>query len=57
MFNTALGGYVLLYLIFITVSFFRLNREYLHFINMEFEMQKLRSEYETRKINHHHTAK
>lgn len=45
MFNTALGGYVLLYLIFITVSSFRLNREFLRFLNMEYELRRLELEY------------
>jgi hypothetical protein len=36
--NSALGGFVLLYFIFITASSFRLNRQFTYYIDIEFQM-------------------
>lgn len=44
LFNSALGGYVLLYLTFTLISSFRLNGQYRHYMNMEFKLRKLLEE-------------
>lgn len=45
-YNSALGGFVLLYLFFISVSSFRLNRQYRRYMDMEYRLYKLQKEYD-----------
>ncbi|MGK0297092.1 MAG: hypothetical protein ACI9XC_000693 [Gammaproteobacteria bacterium] len=40
-YNSALGGFVLLYSIFIFASSFRLNKQYTYYIDIEYQMIKL----------------
>ena len=47
MYNTFLGGFVLLYLAFITISSFRLNNQYRYYMDMEYRLQSLQQEHET----------
>jgi len=41
-YNSALGGFVFIYFIFITASSIRLNKQYIYYINIEFEMIMLK---------------
>jgi hypothetical protein len=43
-YNSALGGFVLLYLLFITASSFLLNNQYRHFINLQYRLYRLEQE-------------
>lgn len=45
-YNSALGGFVLLYLLFITMSSFRLYNQYFHYIKIQHRFHKLKNEYE-----------
>jgi len=49
LFNSALGGYVLLYLMFIVISSFRLNGQYRYYMNMEFKLARLLEERQAQK--------
>ncbi|MGY8815498.1 MAG: hypothetical protein ACKVHQ_12410 [Gammaproteobacteria bacterium] len=44
-YNSALGGFFLLYSIFIFASSFRLNKQYTYYIDIEYEMIKLSDKY------------
>jgi hypothetical protein len=44
-YNSALGGFVLLYFIFIIASSFRLNKQYTYYIDIEYRMIKLSEKY------------
>jgi hypothetical protein len=44
-YNTTLGGFVLLYFIFITASSFRLNRQYSYYLGIEYQMIQLSQRY------------
>ena len=54
MYNTFLGGFVLLYLLFITVTSFRLNNQYRYYIDMEYRLMCLKQEYEVLKTHYTH---
>ena len=44
-YNSALGGFVVLYFIFITASSFRLNRQLMSYMENEYKMQDLIRQY------------
>jgi len=52
MYNTFLGGFVLLYLVFITVTSFRLNNQYRYYIDMEYRLLCLQQEFEELKTHY-----
>ena len=45
-YNSALGGFVLLYFVFITASSFRLHRQFLFYLGIEYKMDCLSRQYE-----------
>ena len=44
-YNSALGGFVFIYFIFITVSSFRLNKQYAYYMDIEYQMIMLTEKY------------
>ena len=51
-YNSTLGGFVVLYFIFITASSFRLNRQLMSSMENEHKMQELRQQYEELKSHY-----
>jgi len=51
-YNSALGGFVLLYLLFITISSLRLYKQYYEYLIMQYRYYKLKYEYEQLKKSH-----
>lgn len=45
-YNSAIGGFVLLYLLFITISSFRLYNQYYEYMVIQYRFHKLKNEYE-----------
>jgi hypothetical protein len=50
MYNSFLGGFVLLYLVFITIASFRLGNQYRYYMDMEYRLLYLQQEYDELKM-------
>jgi hypothetical protein len=57
MYNSFLGGFVLLYLVFITIASFRLNSQYRYYMDMEYRLLHLRQEYDELKALYSKTTR
>lgn len=49
-YNSAFGGLVLLYCIFISIAAFRMNRQFQYYLEMEYEREELRGRYNRLKV-------
>lgn len=51
-YNSALGGFIVLYFIFITASSFRLNRQFMFYMECEYKMEDINRRHEELKLRY-----